>query len=103
MPLHPRRVQSSTSSRALKDSAGSLNLRGPARLCARASAVALPSVTALANPNLPPASLPRATKDPIPLVDHQRPARQFLDKRRESIDTVPTVARPRGAPESSDL
>jgi hypothetical protein len=103
MSLHARRVQSGAPPCALKRRPGSLNLYRPACSCARASAVALPSITPLANPNLPPASRPRTTKDPIPLVDHQRPARQFLDKRRESIDTVTTVARPRGAPESSDL
>jgi len=32
----------------------------------------------------------------------QRPARRFLDRRREARDTAIAVARPRGAPESSD-
>lgn len=101
--LHPCCVQPRPSSRTLKSRASCANLSNPARACTLQTAVPLPPIAPRANPNLPPAPRLRTTEDSIPLVDHRRPARQFLDKRRESIDTVITVARPRGAPESSDL
>jgi hypothetical protein len=96
-------VQQRTPARTLKRRAGSPHLCRPARASALETAIPLTTIAPLANTHLPPATRQCATENPIPLVDHQRPARQFLDKRREPIDTVTTVARPRGAPESSDL
>ena len=102
MPLHTGGVQLCTPARALKRGSSCTNLCHPARASALETAIPLTAIARLTDANLPLATWPRTTEDPIPLVAHQRPARQFLDKRCGSIDTVITVARPRGAPESSD-
>lgn len=88
MPLHARRVQQRTPARALKRSSSSPNLRRPNHTEALEPAISLTVIAVLANTYLSSAARPRTTEDPIPLIDHQRHARQFLDKRRESIDTV---------------
>jgi hypothetical protein len=88
MPLHPSSVKSSAPRRALKRSAGRTDQRRSTCPRTVTPAVALTALAALANEYLPPALGPRTIEDPIPLVDHRRPARQFLDKRREASDTT---------------
>lgn len=88
MPLHPSSVKSSAPRRALKRSAGRTDQRRSTCPRTVTPAVALTALAALANEYLSPALGPRTTEDPIPLVDHRRPARQFLDKRREASDTT---------------
>jgi hypothetical protein len=90
LPLHACRVEPSASVCTLKRRACSANLRRSARGRARAPAVPLTAVAALADQDLPPAIRPRTAENSIPLVDHRRPARQFLDKRREAGDTTST-------------
>jgi hypothetical protein len=88
MPLHACRVQPRSPLAALERSASCANALLPTQPSAFAAAVPLPPITALADQHLPTAGGPRTAEDPIPLVDHRRPARQFLDRRREASDTT---------------
>jgi hypothetical protein len=95
--LHPLRVQPSAPWRALEPSASAPDLLGSALDRALPTAVTLTAITASAQGHLHLAGRAQAIENPIPLVDHQRPACQFLDKRREASDT-PTPSRDHAAP-----
>lgn len=100
-PLHATRMEAGASWRALEPGPSDPHLLGTALSGALRAAVPLTTITTGAERHLDVAARTRAIEDPIPVIDHPTPGRQFLDKRSEASD-INFVARPRGTPESSD-
>jgi len=80
-------VQPCPARRALKPSTGSSDLLGTATVRTLDAAVALAPITAAADLDLNMAAFAQTIENAIRLLDHWRPTRQFLDKRRRGSDT----------------